>query len=114
MEIDIKAANYEAREEDFGDSKLKIKPFPLSRSDAGLKDGVLILTGENNFKIFNESLESWDIVGADGKPLPCTSEVKRKIFDFGMGEVDGEKMSDFVTAKALNRTHKEEAEIKNS
>lgn len=113
MKIDIKTADYEAREENFGGSKLMIKPFPLSKSDAGLKDGVLILTGENNFKIFDESLESWDIVGADDKPLPCTSEVKRKIFDFGLGEVDREKMSDFVIAKALNRTHKKEAEIKN-
>ena len=113
MKIDIKAANYDAREESFGGSKLMIKPFPLSRSDAGLKDGVLILTGENNFKIFDESLESWDIIGADGKPLPCTTEVKRKVFDFGLGEVNGEKISDFVIAKALNRTHKEEVEIKN-
>lgn len=113
MKIDIKVANYDACEEPFGGSKLMIKPFPLSRSDAGLKDGVLILTGENNFKIFDESLESWDIVGADEKPLPCTTEVKRKIFDFGLGEVNGEKIADFVIAKALTRTHKEEAEIKN-
>ena len=113
MKIDIKTANYDARKETFGDSNLMIKPFPLSKSNAGLKDGVLILTGENNFKIFDESLVSWDVVGADKKPLPCTTEVKRKVFDFGLGEVNGEKISDFVISKALNRTHKEETEIKN-
>ncbi len=113
MKIDIKTVSYEAQKYKFGDAMLGIKPFPLSKSDAGVKDGVLILTGENNFRIFNESLESWDVMGADGKPLPCTAEVKKKIFDFALGKVNDEKMSDFVIGKALNRAHKEEAEVKN-
>lgn len=73
--------------------------------DVPLQDGVFIMSGDNNFKVFNESLVGWDVVGADDQPLPCTEEVKKKIFDFGLAvaEVDGEKisMANFVIQKAL-------------
>lgn len=67
---------------------LRIKPIPLSETQFIVKDGGLIFTGEERCRMFKEALVGWEgVVGADGKPLPCTDDVKQKIFDFQIGGI---------------------------
>ncbi|MEN6623601.1 MAG: hypothetical protein ABFD50_18905 [Smithella sp.] len=105
MKIDLTKVSYDAKWFDFGDARLKIRPFPMSQQDVAIKDGAIIMTGDNGQKRFVYCLtEMENVPGADGKPLPCTSEVKKTIYDFRLGIIKGTKgedicMSDFVLLK---------------
>ena len=88
MQLDITDLTYEGTWYDFGDGKLKIRPYPASKSDVVFRDGSLVITGENQYEIFSYCLEEWkDFVDADGKPLALTDAVKQKVFDFQLAGI---------------------------
>ena len=61
-------------------------------------------------KAFKDALvDMANITGADDKPLPCTDEVKQKIFDFGLAGI-----SQFVFQKIWNFYKAKGVEEKNS
>lgn len=111
MILDINKLSYEARWFDFQDGvRLKIRPYPASMVDISIrgKKGV-VFAGEDSLNLFLYCLIEWEgIVGTDDNPLPCTEEVKRKIYDFQMGDI-----SPFVIAKARAFEEQKEVEEKN-
>ena len=104
MILDIDKISYEARWFDFQDGRLKIRPYPASMNDITIKVGKgMIFSGEESLKMFEYCLIDWEgIVGADDKPIPCTDEVKRKVYDFQMGGISAfvlTKVREFDTVK---------------
>lgn len=108
MDLNISGVSYEGKWFDFGDGRLKIRPYPASKTNFIFKDGGAVLSGEQGFEKFNYCLESWEgFVAKDDeakKPIELTEDVKRKVFDFRLGSIkDGDQeitMPDFVFARA--------------
>jgi len=89
---------------------LKIRPQPFSASSITIRDGAMVISGEDQCQRFKDALEEMaHVVGADGKPLPCTDEVKQKIYDFRLGGI-----ADFVLNKIWEFHRAKEREEKNS
>lgn len=104
MKIDLSKASYDGRWYEFGESRLKIRPYPLSRADVALKDGAVVFSGDASMDMFSYCLTEWEgVVGADGTVLKLTPDVKKKLYDFKLGRVDEDSLPDFVlrTARAL-------------
>jgi hypothetical protein len=109
MKIDLGKVSYEGKWFDFGEARLKIRPYPASRTDVAFKDGAMIFSGEAANDMFDYCLEAWETVSdIDGKAIKMTRAVKKQVYDFRLGKTtmaDGteEVMSDFVlkTARAL-------------
>ena len=104
MKLQLEKASYEGRWFDFGDGRLKIRPYPASKSTFAIKDGVVIFFGEQNLDKFTYCLMAWEGMDAEGKPVELTKEAKRKVYDFRLGKatIGGAEiqMSDFVIQKA--------------
>lgn len=118
MKIDLNKASYEGKWFDFGESRLKIRPYPLSRTDVAFKDGAMVFSGDASLEMFIYCLTEWEqVVDADGKPLKLTADVKKKIYDFGLGSITEdekvETLSGFVLKKARSMTEEIGAETKN-
>ncbi len=96
MKLKISGLTYEPKDYPFGDAVLSIRPLPLSMTNlVVLEDGVGI-KGEDQRKAFLYCLVGWrNVADEKGKDLPCTDEVKRMVFDFGLGGI-----SAFVIEKA--------------
>jgi hypothetical protein len=97
FKIDFTDLSYDARWYEFGESgaRLKIRPYPLSQAVTVIQDGGLRISGAEQCRLFKHCLVAWEgVVGADEKPLPCTDEVKQKIYDFNLGG-----LAAFVLAK---------------
>jgi len=110
MKINIGAASYAAKWHDFEDGKLKIRPYPFSKSNLVFRDGALVIEGKDTYDVFEYCLVDWEnYVDNEDKPLKLTKEVKKKVFDFRLGGI-----ADFVlkTCRAFDIA-KEETE-KNS
>lgn len=115
MKLDIGSLSYDPVWYDFGTGELaseheeghvymRIKPVPLSESDVILKDGGLVFTGESRCAVFKKALVAWkNVTDPHGKELPCTDEVKQKIFDFQLGGISSfvlGKCDEFIRKKA--------------
>jgi hypothetical protein len=101
MKLNLEKAAYEGRWFDFADGKLKIRPYPASKTAFAIKDGAFIVYGEQNLEKFIYCLTAWEgITYDDGKPLELTKELKKQIFDFRLCKSGDETMSDFVIQKA--------------
>src|SRR5512139_1984922 len=88
MRLDVTGLSYEARWYPFKGARLHIRPYPASEADIAFREGGIVLTGKQMWAKFNYSLVGWDgIEGADGKPLPCTEETKRMVFDFDLAGI---------------------------
>jgi len=111
MKIDTGKMSYEATWEEYEPGvKVKVRPYPASMGGITLKDGAIQLTNDERFRVFDYSAEAWDgITGGDDNPLPCTSEVKKIIFDFEM-DVD---LIRFVTDKAIEKRKAKGDSLKN-
>lgn len=119
MKIDLGKVSYDGRWFDFGESRLKIRPYPASRSDVAFKDGAMIFSGDAASEMFAYCLEAWEgVTDADGKALKLTAAVKKQVYDFRLGkatEKDGSEttLADFVLKTARSLTAEIEADTKN-
>jgi len=119
MKIDITKVSYEGREFEFGEAKLTIRPYPMSRQDVTIKDGAIILSGTSARDMFSYCLTKWDnVIGADDQPLKLTADVKQKIYDFKLvtiEDAEGEKLSmaDFVIRTARDMSGEIASDTKN-
>lgn len=114
MIIDMAKISYEGRWYDFGDGRLKIRPYPMSKSNVIIKDGAMIISGDESCEMFQYCLVEWERVqDAEGKDLKPTNEVKKKIYDFKLGEAGGQSMSGFVLVTARALTEEIGAAVKN-
>lgn len=93
LQIDFTDLSYDPKWYDFKDAagepvqgvRLRIRPYPLSMASFTFKDDGLVFSQAEQCRMFKHALVGWEgVVGADEKPLPCTDEVKQKIFDFGL------------------------------
>ena len=110
MKLNLGDLSYDAKWHTFGDGRLKIRPHVASDTNVMVKDGGVVVSGDEHWKIFRDSLEDWEkIVGDDGKPLPLTDEVKKLVFDFRL-----EGIPDFVVRKAIVFEQQKGIEEKNS
>lgn len=107
MELNISKASYDGKWFDYGTTgaRVQIRPYPASRANYAFKrDGVMVLSGEQNLDKFSYCFIGWEGFGDEGKTIPLTDETKRKVFDFGLGKtmIDGEEMtlSQFVIREA--------------
>jgi hypothetical protein len=118
MKIDLNKASYDGKWFDFGEARLKIRPYPMSRTDTTIKDGAMVFLGDASMEMFTYCLTEWEgVVDADGKPLNLTIDVKKKIYDFKLGCVKKDEktvsLSDFVLITARKLTEEIGAETKN-
>lgn len=121
MQIDFSEITYDAVWYDFDTGEkidapaekgvfLKIRQHPASMADTTfMPNGSMILSGRDQFEKFNYCLEDWKgIVDKSGKELPCSADVKRKVFDFKLGGI-----ADFVMLKILRFEKAKEDSEKN-
>jgi hypothetical protein len=104
MKIDLNKVSYDGKWFDFGEARLKIRPYPLSLTDIAFKDGAMVYAGDASLEMFIYCLTEWEnVVDADGQPLKLTPDVKKKIYDFKLGRDKEDVMSGFVlrTARSL-------------
>lgn len=110
MKLNITDLSYDSKEYEYKGAKLWIRPYPFSMSDTVIRADALVITGEKQFEVFDYCLPKWDnVVGSDGKPIPCNTEVKKKIYDF---RVDPD-MIQFVVEKSGAFKRRKEEEEKN-
>ena len=107
MELNIAKNPYDGKWFDFGNGRLKIRPYPASKQGFAIRDGNVVFPGEQTLNMFLYCLEAWEnyvTPAPENKPIELTAEVKKKIFDFRLGStvIDGNELtiSDFVTLKA--------------
>lgn len=119
MQIDLSKVSYDGEWFDFGESRLEIRPYPMSRQDVSIKDGAMVFTGVKAQDMFVYCLTGWENVkGNDDQPIKLTTDIKQKIYDFRLGKIKNEKgeevcLSDFVLMKAREKTAGLEADQKN-
>ena len=105
MKLDLNKISYEGKFFDFGESRLKIRPYPMSRMDLVFKEGAMVFSGDASLDMFLYCLTEWEnIVDAEGNPLKLTPDVKKKIYDFKLGSVGEDSMSEFVLKTARSIT----------
>jgi hypothetical protein len=118
FKIDFTDLSYDPKWYDFADAsggmvegvRLRIRPYPLSMASFTVKDDGLVFSQAEQCRMFKHALVGWEgVVGADGQPLPCTDEVKQKIFDFELGDISG-----FVLARLREFKEAKEKIEKNS
>lgn len=107
MELNLKEYSYEGQWFDFGNGRLKIRPYPASKMDFAFNDGNIIISGEQSWEKFKYCLMAWEnyvTPAPEHKPIELSDEVKKKVFDFHLVSVmidDKEvTMSAFVVSKA--------------
>ena len=94
---------YEAHWFDFKDARLKIRPVPIDLSDGKAFNGGFLYEGYNAREVFILCLTEWEgVVDAGGKNIPCTDEIKAKIFDLDMAGYHIEGLVAFVLETAIN------------
>ena len=83
MQLNLDELSYDAKAYEFDGALLSIRPYPSSLTTVSLTATGVMISGDEQAKIFAYCLVGWDnVVGADGKALECTPDVKKKIFDF--------------------------------
>jgi hypothetical protein len=100
MRLNLSALSYDSTWYDFdsqvphsGDHDpekvyLKIRPYPVSMMRHTFRRGEVVISEEEQCRIFQYSLVDWkNVLGSDGVPLPCKEEVKQKVFDFALGGI---------------------------
>jgi hypothetical protein len=111
MDLKLDKVSYSGEWFDFGDMKIKVRPYPASKTTLAIKDGVFMIFGEQNLSKFIYCLIEWD------NAEKLTKEAKEKIYDFRLGkaEIDGAEtcLADFVIQKADELFRKIEAAEKN-
>jgi len=112
MDLKLDKVSYDGEWFEFGDMRLKVRPYPASRSMLTVRDGAIIISGMENFNKFAYCLVEWE-----GTADKLTAEIKKKIYDFRLGrtKIDDNDicMSDFVIQKADELFQKAEALEKN-
>ena len=98
MKLDLAKVNYEGEWFSFGDDgRLKVRPFPRSKSKFKVVDGALIFGGTETLDTFKYCLVDWEgFVDPAGKPIKLTETIKEKLFDSGLMGI-----ADFVIQKNI-------------
>lgn len=109
MKIDLAKISYDGEWFDFKDGRVKVRPFPRSRSKFKMIEGALIFSGAETLEQFLYCLQEWEgFTDTEGKAMKLTDAVKTKVFDSGiMG------LADFVIAKNVELQRRIAEEEKN-
>jgi len=111
MKISIDKCSYAGEWFEFRDGiRVKVRIYPASLANQVFEKGRMVVSGEELCRIFVHCATEWEgITDAAGSPLPCTDEVKQKIYDFDLGE----GLVGFVLQKAKTLRDALEADKKN-
>ena len=90
--------------EEEGVANFWIQPMPISKT-AITMDGID--PAETAKRRFIHCIDKWDLEDDEGKPLPCTDEIKGEIFDYGLVPLS---MSEFLRMK-INQRNDEVSKI---
>lgn len=114
MKLDVATISYDGSWVEHGEAKLRVRPYPRSLMNVTMKDGGMVFSGESALEMFLYCLVDWEgIVGADDQKLKPTKEVKKKIYDFQLGKVEGVSIADKVMNEARRMMEEIEADKKN-
>jgi len=119
MELNLDKLSYDGKWFDFGNGRLKIRPYPTSEQNFVVKDGNIIFLGEQSLEKFKYCFEGWDNYVKKGTTdkIILDDVVKKKLYDFRVGKtMIGEKelsISDFVILKADEMMKETQAAEKN-
>lgn len=96
------------------DQQLEIRPYPHSLETLLIEDmNTLVVSEKNTCKKFIYCLTNWKgFVDAKGKPLPCTEEIKKKLYDFQV-HLDTTYLIRYVIDKADELRNKKDLLEKN-
>ncbi len=112
MRLDLSGFSYDGIWYDFKDgARLKIRPYPASMATLVVRtDEGLVISGRDNFKIFDYCLTGSDNldITINGEPVQLTQEVKKTIFDFQIEDIPA-----FVLGKVRGLEQREENAQKN-
>jgi len=113
MQFDFDVQSYEAKRFDkdtdpdwpYPDEMfLDIKPYPNSMANIILDDGGIRLTGADKLKAFDYCLAGFGgVVGKNDKPVACSQENKKFMFDFNFG-MDAENGIPPISTYVLNKS----------
>jgi len=88
MKLDVSKETYDAQWYKMEGCELKIRPYLVGQSDFIFRDGGIVQSGEDRWKMFNYSLIEWkNVTDSNGKDLILTDDVKRKVFDYELGGI---------------------------
>lgn len=89
MIINVSKETYEAKWYDMEDgTRLKIRPYAIGQGDIVFRDGEVVQSGRDRWKMFDYSLVAWEgVVDANGKELKLSDKVKQTVFDYSLGEI---------------------------
>lgn len=87
LKIHITDLSYDPKPYDFDGFPLMIRPWPYSKSELKVRQGTLIMSGENSLECFIECLCAWPkgFIKAEREDgtevdLECTREIKQALF----------------------------------
>jgi hypothetical protein len=89
MIINVSKETYEAKWYKVDDgAELKIRPYAVGQGDIIFRDGEVVQSGRDRWKMFDYSLVAWKgITDADGKDLKMSDKVKKMVFDYSLGDI---------------------------
>lgn len=109
IRLDLDKFSYDGQWYDFKDGRLKIRPFPRSMENNTLSRDGIVVRGEDAFEKFSYCLVDWEgVTGANDAPLALTPNVKKVVFDSGMGGIPA-----FVLKKVAELDAEWESDQKN-
>ena len=110
MKLDFTTLTYDPQPYEYEGATLYIRMFPSSMATWSIKDGALVLDGEQRWEMFNYCLTDWaTVTDANDAPLPCTDDTKKMVFDFNMAGIPL-----FVINTAIEHEAEKEDQEKNS
>lgn len=123
-QFDFSKISYESKWVDYKDEsdviqpadlRLQIRPYPHSSEEMLIEDmDTLVVSEKNTCKKFMYCLTAWakGYVDAMGKPLPCTDEIKKMMYDFQI-KLETTHLIRFVIEKADELRNKKDTSEKN-
>lgn len=112
MKLEFSDLSYDSKWHDFKDgARLKIRPYPASKTNLRVNADGMQLSGEEQFDVFSyclEEVENLEIT-VNGKPHSFDEKLKRLIFDFRIGGIP-----EFVMEKGRQFEAVKEEQEKNS
>lgn len=114
MKLDFSNISYEPQEFEFGEGQMiNIRPYPISEEEIIFKNEGIVFSFKNQCTKWGYCCVSWKgLIDENGKQIPCTAEMKNKMFNF-KEQLGLNELINFVIKKADDLRDKKKESIKN-
>lgn len=110
LKVDLTTFSYDGSWFEHKGGRFKIRPYPQSLENSVFGRDGMVYKGQEALKKFMYCLEEWDrVTDANGNPLALTDQVKKIVFDSGMGGI-----AEFVLMTTIGLEKERVGEEKNS